>query len=29
MQDEMESFNKNGTWDLERLPMDKKVVLCK
>jgi hypothetical protein len=26
MQDEMESLEKNGTWDLVKLPKDKKLV---
>ena len=29
MQDEMESLEKNGTWDLVKLPKDKKPVRCK
>jgi len=29
MQDEMESLEKNGTWDLVKLPKDKKLVRCK
>ena len=29
MQDEMESLEKNGTWDLVKLPKDKKSVRCK
>lgn len=29
IQEEMESLHKNGTWDLVRLPKDKKVVHCK
>ena len=29
MQEEMESFHKNGTWDLVKLPKEKKVVHCK
>ncbi|KAF3643364.1 hypothetical protein FXO38_20633 [Capsicum annuum] len=29
MQEEMESLHKNDTWDLVRLPKDKKVVRCK
>ncbi|WVZ52949.1 hypothetical protein U9M48_003947 [Paspalum notatum var. saurae] len=29
MQDEMESLEKNGTWDLVKLPIDKKPVRCK
>ena len=29
MQEEMESLYKNGTWDLVRLPKDKKPVRCK
>ena len=29
MQDEMESIEKNGTWDLVKLPKDKKFVRCK
>ncbi|KAF3665269.1 Retrovirus-related Pol polyprotein from transposon TNT 1-94 [Capsicum annuum] len=29
MQEKMESLHKNGTWDLVRLPKDKKVVCCK
>jgi hypothetical protein len=29
MQDEMESLEKNGTWDLVKLPKDKKSVSCK
>ncbi|WVZ61696.1 hypothetical protein U9M48_011528 [Paspalum notatum var. saurae] len=29
MQDEMESLDKNGTWDLVKLPIDKKPVRCK
>ena len=29
MQDEMESLEKNGTWDLVKLPKDKKSVHCK
>ena len=27
--EEMESFHKNGTWDLAKLPKGKKVVRCK
>ena len=29
MQDEMELIEKNGTWDLVKLPKDKKFVRCK
>lgn len=29
MHDEMESLEKNGTWDLVRLPRDKKPIRCK
>ncbi|WVZ86727.1 hypothetical protein U9M48_033466 [Paspalum notatum var. saurae] len=29
MQDEMESLDKNDTWDLVKLPIDKKSVRCK
>ncbi|KAG8496232.1 hypothetical protein CXB51_009224 [Gossypium anomalum] len=29
MQEEMESLHKNRTWDLVKLPKDKKVVCCK
>ena len=29
MQEEMESLYKNGTWDLVKLPKDKKAVRCK
>ena len=29
MQDEMESLEKNGTWDLVKLPKNKKPVRCK
>ena len=29
MQDEMESLEKNGTWDLVKLSKDKKSVRCK
>ena len=29
MQVEMESFHKNGTWDLVKLPKKKKAVCCK
>jgi len=29
MQDEMESLEKNGTWDLVKLPKDKKPIRCK
>jgi hypothetical protein len=29
MQDEMESLEKIGTWDLVRLPENKKPVCCK
>ena len=29
MQEEMESFHKNGTWDMVRLPKEKKVIRCK
>jgi hypothetical protein len=29
MQEEMESLEKNGTWELVRLPPGKKAVKCK
>jgi hypothetical protein len=29
MQEEMQSVEKNGTWDVVRLPKQKKVVRCK
>ena len=29
MHDEMESLEKNGTWDLVRLPREKKPIRCK
>jgi hypothetical protein len=29
MQEEMQSLEKNGTWDVVRLPKHKKVVRCK
>ena len=29
MQEEMVSFHKNGTWDLVKLPKEKKIVRCK
>ena len=29
MQEEMESLNKNGTWDMVRLPKEKKAIRCK
>jgi hypothetical protein len=29
MQEEMQSLEKNGTWDIVRLPAEKKVVHCK
>ena len=29
MQEEMESLHKNGTWDLVKLPKEKKVIHCK
>jgi hypothetical protein len=29
MQEEMQSLEKNGTWDVVRLPKQKKVVRCK
>jgi hypothetical protein len=29
MHDEMESLEKNGTWDLVQLPKGKKIVRCK
>ena len=29
MQEEMESLHKNGTWDMVRLPKEKKVIRCK
>jgi hypothetical protein len=29
MQDEMQSLEKNGTWDLVKLPKEKKTVRCK
>jgi hypothetical protein len=29
MQEEMQSLEKNGTWDAVRLPKHKKVVRCK
>jgi hypothetical protein len=29
MQEEMQSLEKNGTWDIVRLPKQKKVVRCK
>ena len=29
MQEEMQSLEKNGTWDIVRLPKQKKVVCCK
>ena len=29
MQEEMETLHKNGTWDLVKLPKEKKVVRCK
>ena len=29
MQKEMESLHKNGTWDLVKLPKDKKDIHCK
>jgi hypothetical protein len=29
MHEEMESIEKNGTWELVRLPPDKKAVKCK
>ena len=29
MQEEMQSLEKNGTWDVVRLPMKKKTVRCK
>ena len=29
MHEEMESLHKNGSWDLVKLPKEKKVVYCK
>ena len=29
MQEKMEPFHKNGTWDMVRLPKGKKFILCK
>jgi hypothetical protein len=29
MHDEMESLEKNGTWDLVKLPKEKKLIRCK
>ena len=29
MQKQMESLHKNGTWDLVKLPKEKKAVHCK
>jgi hypothetical protein len=29
MQEEMQSLEKNGTWDIVRLPTEKKAVRCK
>jgi hypothetical protein len=29
MQEEMQSLEKNGTWDVVRLPKQKKAVRCK